>query len=455
MPVGEIKLQVVEIDGTMRVLHDRFYTGSEAGATPKGPFKYDKLTPPVPSWTDNGLRWAWWGDTDLLPTIMRQKIEEVPMAGAVLDKKIKMLLGTRLIYFKNSDLKDGPDVNAAVIPEIDDWLEENRIQTEWLPAQCTDYSLPFNSFSEVIFSGDGSRVTGLYHIAAEHARLSKANLRNQVDWLVVSMHFPFGTAQADQNRVAIPLYKWYDRKAFLAGLTGRKMAWHTRWPTPGLIYYARPWWLGLFKDNGWLDVSGQVPLIVNAMQNNQIALKYIIAISETYFIARHPDWSTYTAAKRQEIIDSKIDDLNAYLTGSKNVFKSVSYVFKENEITGQPFGKIEITAVDDKAKTGTWVPDSNAADAQIVQGFGMDPSQVGLAPEGGKMGAGSGSDKRVSFNILLDLNTPDQRLILEPLNWISRFNKWDVTFMIDHNSQVAKNVAQNGVVPGQNTPQLQ
>src|SRR5690606_30987118 len=164
------------------------------------------------------------------------------------------------------------------------WLEENRIQEEWFPGQCSDYSLPFNCFSEIILSNDKKRATNLYHISAEHARLSKANTRNQVNWLLYSYHFPFGTAQADQNRVIMPLYKWYDRENFLNGLSGRKFGWHTRFPSPGMIYYARPWWIGLFKENGWLDVSSNVPKIVNAMQKNQIALKYIICIPESYFI---------------------------------------------------------------------------------------------------------------------------------------------------------------------------
>lgn len=444
----KIIIDVVDVGGSLLASHDEFYTFGQkiSGGSAAKAQKADRTTPPVPTWTDGGVRWAYWGDNDLLPTEMSRKVAAAPIAGAVMAKKIAMLEGNGLVYFRSEELAKGAQVERVLIPEVEEFLAENRIEEEWFPAQCADYSLPFNAFSEIILSNDRRRATGLYHISAEHARLAKANTRNQIDWLVYSMHFPFGTAQADQNRVAIPLYKWYDREAFMAGLTGRKIGWHTRFPTPGLIYYARPWWIGLFKENGWLDVSSQVPRIVSAMQKNQIALKYHILIPESYFLVRHPDWTTYTATKRAEVINAKVKDINDYLSGVDNTGKSLINLFKENEITGQAYGKIEIVAVDDKAKTGVWVPDSYAADSQIVQGFGMDPAQIGLAPQSGKMGAGSGSDKRESYNLLVTLNTPDQRRILEPLNWISKYNKWGVIFMVDHTMHTTTNEKEDGLV---------
>jgi hypothetical protein len=449
----KIQIPVVQVGDRLVASFDEFHTFGQriSGQNAK---KSDRTTPPIPNWTDNGVRWAYWGDNDLLPTMMRKKIEEVPIAGAVMDKKIRMMEGNGIMYFRNSDLADGPKVGRAYIPEVEDFLQENRISEEWFPAQCADYALPFNAFSEIVLSNDKRKATGLYHIGAEFARLSKANERNQIDALVYSYHFPFGTAQADTNRVAIPLYKWYDAQNFMERLAGRKFAWHTRFPSPGMIYYARPWWIGLFKKDGWLDVSSQVPRIVSAMQRNQIALKYQILMPESYFMVRHPDWTTYTATKRAEVINAKVKDINEYLSGVDNTGKSLINLFKENEITGQAYGKIEIIAVDDKAKTGVWVPDSYAADSQIVQGFGMDPSQIGLAPQSGKMGAGSGSDKRESYNLLVTLNTPDQRRILEPLNWISRYNKWGVTFMVDHIMHTTTNNKEDGLVPSDATVEV-
>ena len=442
-PDDNIILQVLQVEDRITVIHDRQHTGRQK--TSASPVALDKTTPPVPTWTDYGIKWAYWGDNDLLPTSMREKVEEVPIAGATLEKKIAMMVGEDLIWVKTKDYRRfGIEAEQQYVAEVEDWMEDNRIETEWWNAQCADYCLSFNCFNELILSNDRKRITGIYHIAAEHARLSKANARNQVDWLVYSMHFPFGTAQSDENRVAIPLYKWYDRETFFANLRNLKFAWHTRFPTPGLIYYARPWWLGLFKENGWMDVSSQVPKIVSAMQKNQMALKYIIAIPEQYFVFRYPDWTTFESSKRQEIIDNKVAELNTYLAGVDNVYKSIAYVFRENEATGAAMGKVEITAVDDKAKTGTWVPDSYAADAQIVQGLGIHPTNMGLAPQSGSMGAGSGSDKLQTYNQSILLNTKDQRLVLEPLNYISRYNGWGLTCIVKHTHLTTQDNSRSG-----------
>lgn len=448
-PDNTIVLQALQVEDKITVIHDRQYTRAQKVA--KSPLALDKTMPPVPVYTDGGITWAWWGDNDRLPTTMREKVELVPIAGTTLEKKISMMVGEDLVWVKTEDYRRfGIEAEQQYVAEVEDWMDENRIETEWWNAQCADYCLSFNTFNELILSKDRKRITGLYHIAAEHARLSKANARNQVDWLLYSMHYPFGTAQADANRVAIPLYKWFDREAFFANLRRDKFAWHTRFPTPGLIYYARPWWLGLFKEDGWLDVSSDVPKVVRAMQKNQVALKYTIAIPESYFILRHPDWTTYENSRRQEIIDNKVAEINTYLAGVENVYKSIAYVFRENEVSGAAMGKIEIEAVDDKAKSGTWVPDSYAADAQIVQGFGMHPTNIGLAPQSGSMGAGSGSDKLQTYNQGILLNTKDQRLVLEPLNYVSRYNGWGLTCIVKHTHLTTQDDNRAGVVNNPN-----
>ncbi len=145
--------------------------------------------------------------------------------------------------------------------------------------------------------------------------------------------------------------------------------------------------------------------------------------------------------------------------GTANAYASISSVFRE-ETAGQPLGKVEIISLDDKVKKDAWVPSSQTADAQIVQGLGEHPSQIGLANEGGKMGVGSGSDQRESFNNSITLNTIDQEIVLEPLNLVARFNaqvnpEWDVTFFIDHTMHTTTNNQESGMQPSSNTLQIQ
>jgi len=453
----KIVLNAVEVDGKLRVLPSDFFTkGQRFGGGAAAQKVTDKTIPPAPALDGMGVEWAYWGDDDRLPSKMAQKVfSEVPIAGATLARKVAMLLGDELVYFKTADLrKGGNQAERTFVPEIEDFLAENRVQEEWLPAQCGDYSLYLAAFSELVKSRDGQKITNLYHLNAEATRLSRIDRKDgRIKYLIHSYEFEYYGLPSAERRVAIPLFRWYERD-FHEWLRGSKFSWYTRFPTPGLIYYPRPWWGGLFKENGWLDVSAQVPRIVSAMQRNQIALKYLILVPESYYEFRHLDWATYTEDKRKAIVDNHVAEINTFLSGAENAGKSLLSLFRQG-INGEPMGKIEIVAVDDKTRTGTWVPDSAAADAQIVQGFGMHPSQIGLSPEGGKMGAGSGSDQRETYNLGITLNTPDQRLILEPLNYISRYNGWGVTFCVAHTHHTTTNDQESGLKPNNRTTQIQ
>jgi len=136
-------------------------------------------------------------------------------------------------------------------------------------------------------------------------------------------------------------------------------------------------------------------------------------------------------------------------------------MFEESDFgNGTHRGKIVIEPIETKVKNDHWVPSSEKADAQIVQALGIHPSQMGLQPQGGKMGAGSGSDQRESYNTGISLNTIEQDLILEPLNWIATYNAqtdpdWDITFMIDHTRHTTINNKEDGLQPSPTTIEVE
>jgi hypothetical protein len=280
-----------------------------------------------------------------------------------------------------------------------------------------------NAFGEFIFNRRGDQITGLYHKQAEFCRLSKQDPASlDVKHLLYSPEYATGWPPEKERIKRLPLMPWYDEEGFLAKLGTRKVAYHTKFETPGIMFYARPFWIGLFRENGWADASIAVPEVVTAMMRNQVVLKYQILIPESYFRVRHKEWDTYDDKNRQDIIDALVKKLNAELADTSNAYKSITTVFRLDDMRGTPEGKIEIIAIDDKVKKDSWVPSSEKSDAQIVQGLGLHPSQVGLAPQGGKMGAGSGSDQRETYNIGITVNTLDQEIVLDPLNFVARFN---------------------------------
>jgi hypothetical protein len=411
---------------------------------------------PLPREDTDGWRWANWGSNDRQPTDIRTKIMQSPMASSTVYKLIRMSYGNGLAYYKNSDRAKakGGKIERAYVPQVEEWLEENRIPTKFLQPKIADFRFNMNVFSEMILNRRRDFITGLYHKTAEFSRLSKQNEETMmIDWLYYSSHFPTNQAHAD-NMKRIRLLPWWKTNQFIEQYSrDYKFAWHGRFETPGIKYYARPYWLGLFRKNGWIDASIAVPEIVNAMMRNQVVLLYQISIPESYYeIRHHGKWDSYTADEREVIIEKHIDLINQELSGIENNYKSISTVFRENEINGSPEGKIEILAIDDKVKKDSWVPTSDVADAQVVQGFGLHPSQMGLGNGGKSMGAGSGSDQREGYNTEISTNTIEQDVILEDLNWVARFNakayaEWGITFFMDHTFHTTTNNQESGLQP--------
>lgn len=406
----------------------------------------------IPRELHEGYEWAVWGNSDNRPTVIRKSFQRVGIAGRVQHDLAKMMFGNGLVYHRKSDLAMG-NYDPAYIPAVEEFLEANLLETEWLFPQMLDYRYNYNSFCELILNRKRDQIVGLFHKEAEFCRLSRQNPENlRIEHLIYSPDFAVGDIPSPDRRVRIPLLTWFDAMEHVETEKSYKFAYHTRIKTPGILYYAEPYWLGLIRENGWLDVAASVPEIILAMQQNQISLKYQILIPESYFTIRYPEWPTYTREQRHELIQnlqSKIDDS---LMGTKNAYKSLMTIFSDDPSFSHPQGKPEIIAIDDKLKKDSWVPSSEKADAQIVQSLGGHPSMIGLAPEGGSMGAGSGSDKRELFNIEIDTNTVEQKKILEPLNFLARYNArkhkdWEVVFRIGHNKHTTTDKNKEGTVP--------
>ena len=461
----KITLDIIQVDGNLMAAYNPPTTSNIGIPVPGIPSTDYSPTPgAVPVQEQLGWRWARWGENDRWPTTTRLKIENVPIAGRTINQLVNMLYGNGIAYYRNSDLGSDPtQPSRAYIPAIENWLRQNRIHTQFITAQFQDFRYSWNAFSELVFSKDRKLITNIYHKTAEHCRLSQQD-ENELRslWLLYSPDFAYQQPANERIR-QIPLYQWDAEEEFMAALFGagfHKMAWHSRYPTAG-NYYARPYWMGLFRDGGWIDASIRVPEVVNAMMKNQIILKYQVLIPEDYFRIRHQNWDNYTDEERNKTIDTMIGAINSALKGEENAFTSIATVFKQSPINGEAIGKVEIIAVDDKLKKDEWVPSSETADAQIVQGLGLHPSQVGLAPQGGKMGAGSGSDQREAFNTAISTNNIEQQICLEPLNWIAQYNRkadpenWDITFFIDHTMHTTTNAQESGLQPSPTTLKIQ
>ena len=425
---------------------DRYsYEGRNAPKDVATTGKYDKEDK-----AGDGL-WARWGSNDDIPTAYRKMMESCDIAGATIGKISEIMYGDGLYWAADWGMKHKEGLSEAVNKEIQDFIDRNRIEYHYLPAQFADYRLLMNTFTEFWWSDDKKKITGMSHKPAEHCRLGYQDEKTgRIPWVIYSPDFCLGTDPKEDRLAPIDYLDW-NQDDPIEMVRGKNFINHSYFPSPGMTYYAVPFWAGLFRDDGWINVNINIPQLINMISQNKAKLTYMIHIPINYFTARDPEFLTYDATKRQKIIDAKTAELNTLLKDSKNYYASLVSVFQEAEGTYEPFGKIEIVAIDDKSKGDTWMPDSNVSDAKIVQGLGLHPSQMGLAPEGGKMGAGSGSDQKEAFNTQNALVNIHEYIILSNLyNIVNKVNGWNAVFWMGKEKHVTKDESKSGVKPDTN-----
>ncbi len=67
----------------------------------------------------------------------------------------------------------------------------------------------------------------------------------------------------------------------------------------------------------------------------------------------------------------------------------------------------------------------------------------GIQPTGGKMGAGSGSDKRVGFQNSVNLSQAEQEIIFEPLYLVAKINGWPSNLKFAFSHEIATTLDKN------------
>lgn len=214
------------------------------------------------------------------------------------------------------------------------------------------------------------------------------------------------------------------------------------YPLINEAYYPEAEWHSVVL-NGWLDVANSIPAFKKAIFNNQVSIKFIIEIDERYFETIYDkEWPKYTVEARKKIRQDLIDGINESLVGTENAAKSIqSIMFQDDK--GVQTSAVKITAIDDKLKDGIYLPEAEAANSEILFAMGVDPSLIGAGIPGGKLGAGSGSDKNAAYNILQALKKTDRETALEIFDFIKGYNQWDETISANFENTVLTTLDKN------------
>lgn len=384
---------------------------------------------------ESGSEWAEWGNDNLWPTRIRRQNEESTTSYPLMFKQIAMLLGSGVEFYREK-IVDGEIVKEYFEDEaIQSFIDNNgwdRIGLE----RGMDYKFFGNTFCELIFSKDTSKITNTYHQEAEFCRLAVQDSKTKKIPIV-------GICTDWGNPTEVAKVTFLNKRDYspdkiqetIKGQKEKKCIMQSTFPAPGRSYYAVPPHIGIHRKDGWLKYANSIPGLLNRMISNNVTLKYHIEIPDDYFAKTISNWKNLPEAEQEKTIRDRITELDNFLSTQENAYGSFVSFFGIDKTTKKEIPGWRLTPITDKIKKDDFIPVAQEADQQIVRALGIDPSIAGLQPQGGKMGAGSGSDKRVAYNSALFMSETEINIILEPLYLVKKYNKWpsDVKFGFKHN----------------------
>jgi hypothetical protein len=400
------------------------YITAGAGIPTSGATDAKKFSAPVERDTSVALPYADWGTNNDLPIKMAEDIEECGVLSAALDAKARIAVGKGLQPFllMGVDKEGKEDLEWVSDSEIHDWFELNdsfgyninciydRCSYGWSPTQ-------------LLLSRNRNKINRIKRTDVVTARLEKKDKNGFINNLYLSADWEqYNQANSEFVKKIPILEEGAEYLDIIERSSGYEFAIINRQLRNGRGYYPPPLWYSAKK---WVDHAKSIPAMKNAMMNNQMTVKYLVTISMSYWRRIHKQWDNYTPQKRQEIMDAKLEEIDKYLSGVDNQFKSIFTTSYIDPVTKQEMADIKIEVLDDKVKDGKLLPDSAAANSEILFALCVNPALVGAGQPGGAYANNAGgSNIRESYLVQLMLLEWERRDSARIFNIVKQYNGW-------------------------------
>lgn len=361
--------------------------------------------------------WQKWGTSDTQPVKNRTKIEGSSTAFPLMVRMAEMMFGKGLTYYVEKRTKTGIETDWSEIPEVEEFIAGNDVNL-FILERLMDFKFHNNLFCEHILSNDRSKIVNVYHLEAEFSRKG-AIQQNKFTKLGYK-----GDWSKNEDPLKIPFVENRDfQKEIIQKKKLDKFAMHDHFPSPGRTTYAKPAHAALLEDDGWLDYANSVPKLMNA--HNKIAnqLQFHVEVPGDYWERTYADWNGLTHEEKEARKDEVLTEMDKWFKG-KDAKSDTFLTHFAVDHAGKYLSGWKITVLDAKAKKDIFLTSLQEADIQISRGIGMDVSLAGIQPAGGKMGAGSGSDKRTAFTNAVSVAPAAMEIILAPFYRVAKYNGW-------------------------------
>lgn len=377
-----------------------------------------------------------WGEDNLLPNHLLQKISKNDIVGANLNftKNVCFGLGPKLIRAKAWERGRMVDWEEVTSGKEFDFFERNDIPL-FMDQQLQDMVTFWNVWSEFNYAADGTDIYTVRHRDAVFSRWGMQDVRGNIAWHYYcsgwdqtpgSKEHPVRATRALDEFNAVQELKMYAAQK-------KRLIFSAYMPSPGHPYYSRPSWYSIFT-SGWYDHSCKVPKLKKAILQNQLGVKYIIYVSPKYFeeIFRREGIDKNDRKAVQDRIKREKKAFCDYLSGENNANKAIlamKDLIPTASGNAQESKWIEIVPVQNDLKGGEYIDDTESTANIICYAMGVHSALIGATP-GKSQGSLGGSNARELFLIKQALMKPTVDRCLRSLKVIKEYNKWDENIFI-------------------------
>lgn len=387
-----------------------------------GEMKTKPVNPQVKEQSQSEI--AIWGEENNFPQQIISIAELSTELPTLLDWKARLLIGRGVVAMQkvfNADKKKW-EYEAIQDDEIDLFLTDTTTK-RYLYEAATDLYWFANIFPELIKSKDGKSIAYIGTQDASFCRWGKMNNKGTIDKCYISANWPDAKV-TDNETTKISVIDPYDfeRVDNTRNSNNERYIYPVSTPSPGKIYYQLAPWNG-FITSMWADISRAVPKAKTALMKQLLSAKYILQIPFSYWPMAYKDWPKLSEEEQLAKKKAKVKEINDQLTGPEANGRTILTEVGFDPVTGKEIPGWKIIPVESTVKEGEHLEDSREASQHLLRSLDLDPTLVGDGP-GKSLGAGTGSDKRIAFNVKVSMLGPHREILLEPLYFIADYNGW-------------------------------
>lgn len=352
-----------------------------------------------------GYRIVPYGETNNLPVVLRDIIEENNLAEGIFKRQRGLLWGQgpelyRTEFVENKKVKQWVD-DSEIKSWLKSWNFEQYLQhiiIDFFHSECT-WTKVFRNRGPRI--GAPAEISKLEHVSVAMARLEWPEDRLTPKRAVIG---DFDDERYDYLR-SYSLFHENDPFQFPVSIMFNNLASFAR------RFYGVPAYFGALN---WIKRSSAIPRILQSLTDNSLNIKWHIVSPSSYWDQKRDILTNQCQLKgieyKEELLEDLKDEiftkLGQVLSGEKNVGK-----FFTSEKCMNEFGQMEnweILPIDQKVKDfiDSQISIANKADSATTSGLGLHPSLSNIMVDG-KLASGSEQLYALKLYMATEIDIPE------------------------------------------------